>query len=155
MPFEDSVKEKIKLVLQKSSTFNNTFNNRVRQLPVSYCDKISFVLSGGASYRYPCDESCTIFPRKLITKFKGGVFLEGPDGKEDERCCSCDKPLDIKYMNLDQLWTYQGKRPEELKIIDFEKHPENGPLYAILDSGFVPPEEMKKMEMLFETVKVV
>ena len=89
-------------------------------------------------------------PRRLILKNtvcrKGNYLLEASDGKEDERCFSCDDmfPIDIKYLNVKQIETYLENRFETLVRKDFESHSENEPLYRVLTPEFFVEAEKPK-----------
>ena len=154
MHLEADLVGELQSVIQGSETFNNRFNNWIRDLDVPYYTKISLVKSGGNVSCYPCDQKCKVNPRHLITKVmscrKGNYLLESSDGKEDERCfSSCELfPIDIKYLNVKQIETYLEKRFEAFARKDIESHKENEPLYRVLT-----PELFVKTEKTKETTE--
>ena len=156
MPLETGLAEKLQIIIQGSETFNNPFNNWIRDLNVPYYSKISLVKSGGNVSRYPCDESCKVMPRRFIQKTKttekGSYSVEASDGKEDERCFSCIIfPIDIKYLNFEQMETYLENRSETAVGRDLKSHKENEPLYRILTPElFLKKEQEEKSSAIIQ-----
>lgn len=140
MPLSEIEKTKLEKILQGGETFNNPFNNQIRDLDLAYCNKINLVRNGTLT---PLCDGCTPppvsgYPQDRDHKPTMESVADSRNKSSFPSCCN----VDIKYLKVREMDTYADERNIEGMIRDLNTHPENEKLYKVIEPALFPPEEI-------------